>query len=106
MYVIEGDRPSKNQLKMRRASRRMSIFTADLRQSCKILLRFTCFWGKFLFQFVIPIFTADLRKLKLKESRDEEEKDEEDTFNDAIDAFESGAVGNQHRERKISIIDP
>ena len=32
MYVLEGDRPSKNQLKMRRASRRMSIFTADLRQ--------------------------------------------------------------------------
>ena len=49
---------------------------------------------------------TDLRKLKLKESRDEEEEDEEDTFNDAIEAFESGEVRHQPRERKISIIDP
>ena len=49
---------------------------------------------------------TDLRKLKLKESRDEEEEDEEDTFNDAIEAFEPGAVRHQPRERKISIIDP
>ena len=103
MYVIEGDRPSKNQLKMRRASRRMSIFTADLRHSCKIFLHV---FG-FNFSSLRKKMLTDLRKLKLKESRDEEEEDEvEDTFNDAIEAFESGAVRHQPRERKISIIDP
>merc|ERR1711971_435181 len=74
MYVIEGDRPSKNQLKIRRASRRMSIFTADL------------------------------RKLKLKEDRDEGVEDE-DTFDDTIDVIETGGP-RPPRERKISIIDP
>ena len=72
MYVTEGDRPSKNQLKMRRASRRMSIFTADL------------------------------RKLRLKD-RDEEEEDW-DALNDTNDIIEPGST--HQRERRISIIDP
>ena len=60
----------------------------------------------FFYLFLVSIFHP-FRKLKLKESRDEEEEDEvEDTFNDAIEAFESGAVHHQPRERKISIIDP
>ena len=49
---------------------------------------------------------SHLRKLKLKENRDAGEGDEEDTFSDAIEAFEFGEVRHQHRERKISIIDP
>ena len=71
MYVTEGDRPSTNQLKMRRASRRMSIFTADL------------------------------RKLRLKD-RDEEE--EWEALNDTDDIIEPGST--HQRERRISIIDP
>ena len=72
MYVTEGDRPSKNQLKMRRASRRMSIFTADL------------------------------RKLRLKD-RDEDEEEWE-ALNDTNDIIEPGST--HQRERRISIIDP
>ena len=72
MYVTEGDRPSTNQLKMRRASRRMSIFTADL------------------------------RKLRLKD-RDEDEEEWE-ALNDTDDIIEPGST--HQRERRISIIDP
>ena len=47
---------------------------------------------------------ADLRKLKLKEDRDEEVEGE-DTFDNTIDLIETGGH-RPPRERKISIIDP
>ena len=58
-----------------------------------------------LFVSYILILLANLRKLKLKEDRDEVEVEDDDTFDDTIDWIESGGPRPQ-RERKISIIDP
>ena len=68
MYVTEN--PSKNKLKMRRASRRMSLFTADL------------------------------RKLRLKEDVEAEDgKDEEQEMND-----DEGNLEIPKRNRKSSVL--